>query len=48
MAGSGTPEASVDASLVEAAAAALSGVVTRTPLEASARLSERFGVSRAR
>jgi threonine dehydratase len=34
----------VDADLVEAAAAALDGVVVRTALEHSARLSERFGV----
>lgn len=39
------PEASlVDASLVEAAAAQLRGVVTRTPLDYSRRLSARFGV----
>ncbi len=34
----------VDAQLVEAAAAALTGVVTRTALEPSPRLSARFGV----
>ena len=34
----------VDAGLVEAAAARLEGVVVRTPLEHSPRLSERFGV----
>lgn len=38
--GSGT----VDAALVEAAAVALDGVVARTALEPSERLSERFGV----
>ena len=37
-------ETGVDARMVEAAAAALTGVVTRTALEPSPRLSERFGV----
>lgn len=39
-----TADSGVDAATVEAAADALAGVVTRTPLQASARLSERFGV----
>ena len=37
-------ETGVDARMVEAAAAALNGVVTRTALQPSPRLSERFGV----
>ena len=37
-------ETGVDARMVEAAAAALNGVVTRTALEPSPRLSDRFGV----
>lgn len=47
MAGTGGPDGSasgIDAGLVEAAAVALDGVVTRTALEHSARLSARFGV----
>ncbi|HEU5486496.1 MAG TPA: threonine ammonia-lyase IlvA [Microlunatus sp.] len=36
--------ARIDAGLVEAAAGALDGVVARTPLDLSSRLSERFGV----